>query len=381
MKNTAILRNILGAFSDGAVLFPLLALLSLKAGFSGSIVLFATGIVYLVSSTVFRVPMAVQPLKSIAVAAITVGATFQEVRLSGFFLGVFCIVLCIFKVDRLAKRVPAAIIHQLQVGLGVLLIFQGAKAFGDWTLFVSSVSGICVLGATLFMVLFPEVRGLPVLGLVATLGLIAAVFTGDQSHPIAQTFNENGLIRPQLIAGLLIPQIALTLSNSVLATRDVCNRYFGESASRVSIRPLLYSIGLGNVLVSLVGGMPFCHGSGGVTAHVRGGSTQAWSTGLMGLILLVLSLIQFRHHSHALIYPPFLVAILLIATGVFHLKLAAPTAVSVTGWIKLTAAFFITVLTRNLLWVLGAAILAETLGVLFTDFLKFGKQVNTEVNT
>ena len=35
MKCKEAFRNFLGAFSDGAVLFPLLALLSMKAGFSG----------------------------------------------------------------------------------------------------------------------------------------------------------------------------------------------------------------------------------------------------------------------------------------------------------------------------------------------------------
>lgn len=367
MRPSAITRNILGAFSDGAVLFPLVALLSSKAGVSGGMALFGAGVAYLASAFLFRVPMSVQPLKSIAVAAITVGASFQEVRVSGALLGIFCIGLCFFNVDRLAKRVPATVIHQLQVGLGVLLVFQGAKAFGDWTMLVGSFAGVCVLGAIAFMVLFPEVGGLPVLGLVATFGLVAAVFNADSSQSVERSLGDGALIRPYLVAGLLVPQMALTLANSVLSTRDVCSRYFGAGASRVSIRRLLYSIGLGNVLVALIGGMPFCHGSGGVTAHVKGGSTQPWSTGLMGVFLLAASAIQFRSHSQVLTYPPFLVAILLITTGIFHLKLAAPTAANMPGRIKLAAALLITIFTRNLLWVLGVAILLELSESLFAE--------------
>ena len=360
MRPASLIPNILGAFSDGAVLFPILALLSMKAGFSTGLVLFSTGLVYLASAIVFRVPMAVQPLKSIAIAAVTVGATFQEVRWSGFFLGIVCLTLCLVNVDRFVKRVPITIIHQLQVGLGVLLMLQGVRAFGDWNLLVNSISGLSVLFASVLIVLFPEIRGLPLLGIIATLGLVASAFMGGQSLVIEKSMESHTAIRPQLIVGLLIPQVILTLSNSVIATQNVCERYFGNRGFRVNARRLLYSIGLGNVLVAAVGGMPFCHGSGGVTAHVRGGSTQAWSTALMGAFLLTLALLHVVSPAHTIMYPPFLTAVLLMVTGVLHLKLAAPTAVSKMGWIKLSTAFMITLVSHSLLWVLGGAVVLET---------------------
>lgn len=361
MKTSSGLRNVLGAFSDGAVLFPLLALLTLKAGFSGGIILFSTGIAYIVAALLFRVPMAVQPLKSIAVAAITVGASFSEVRLSGMLLGAFCLFMCLFDVDRIAKKVPEAMIHGLQAGLGVLLVLQGLKAGGDFTLMVSSLGGILALLGAVLMLIWPEVAGIPVLGLVATIGLgIAVFFPASTGASIVSTDNE--VVRPMLIVGLLLPQIVLTSANSVLATRNVCERYFKDQVRHVTIRRLLYSIGFGNLLTGLIGGMPFCHGSGGVTAHVRGGSTKAWSTAFMGLLLLILSWVQFQNPSSSIIYPPLLVATLLIATGVFHLKLAAPTAQTNFGKVKVVAALSLTLLTRNLLWVLGAAVLFEVLG-------------------
>jgi len=362
MKTSSGLRNILGAFSDGAVLFPLLALLTLKAGFSGGIILLSTGIAYVVAALLFRVPMAVQPLKSIAVAAITVGASFSEVRLGGMLLGAFCLFMCLFDVDRIAKKVSEAMIHGLQAGLGVLLVLQGLKAGGDFTLMVSSLGGILALLGAVFMLIWPEVAGIPVLGLVATIGLGIAVFFPGASVGANLVSTDNEVVRPMLVLGLLLPQIVLTSANSVLATRNVCERYFGEQARYVTIRRLLYSIGFGNLLTGMIGGMPFCHGSGGVTAHVRGGSTKAWSTAFMGFFLLVLSWVQFHNPSSSIVYPPLLVATLLIATGVFHLKLAAPTAQTNFGKAKIAVALALTLLTRNLLWVLGAAVLLEIIG-------------------
>ena len=66
--------NMTGAFSDGAILFPLLAALVLQAGMNGAVLLASVGIAYIAAGFVFRVPMAVQPLKSVVVAALAIGA-------------------------------------------------------------------------------------------------------------------------------------------------------------------------------------------------------------------------------------------------------------------------------------------------------------------
>ena len=348
-----ILRNIVGAFSDGAVLFPLLALLSMKAGFSGVTLLLTTGCAYIAAAVLFRVPMSVQPLKSIAVASIAIGATALEVRSSGLMIGVICAALALTHIDRFVGRVPLAVSHQLQVGLGVLLIMQGGA------LISFSMPGLLALGATALMVLWPEVAGVPVLGLLATVGLCIAVFSSGSAGENVATVAAPGAMRPLLVLGLIIPQFFLTMANSVLATRNVSERYFGAAASRVTIRRLLGSIGLGNIAVAAVGGMPFCHGSGGVTAHVRGGATKPWSTALMGIVLLALAFVQFASGSKTLIYPPLLVAPLLMATGVFHLQLAASTAKQRVGMAKLIAAAVVTIATKNLLLVLCAAVAFE----------------------
>lgn len=349
------LNNVLGAFADGATLFPLMALLTLQSGFNGAILLLTTGLAYLICSIFFRIPMPVQPLKSIAIAAITVGATFLEIRLSGFILGLFCIFLMFLNVDALARKVPVALIHQLQLGLGILLIFQGIKSKFDILVFL-------VAGGMFFS---PSIVGIPLLGLLATVGLLMAVFhiqspkdSLDQL-PLSHALSQDLKLRAGMIVSLLLPQIPLTLTNSVLATQNIAQRTFGVRAEKVTIRNLLGSIGFGNVVVALFGGMPFCHGSGGMTAHVRGGSTQAWSTALMGIVLMILSGIQFLKGNAVLIFPERLVSILLVCTGLFHLQLAKPTAAMTSGKIKLIVAAALTILTRNLLVVLVGAIFLE----------------------
>src|SRR5690606_37983249 len=96
-------------------------------------------------------------------------------------------------------------------------------------------------------------------------------------------------LRYDIILALVLPQLALTLTNSVVGTEAAARRYFGERAGRVTASRLLRSIGLGNMLVAPLGGLPFCHGSGGVTAHVKGGA-QTWHMNLIiGGVLLTLA--------------------------------------------------------------------------------------------
>ena len=62
--------------------------------------LFASaGIIYVLSGLWFRVPMPVQPLKAIAIAAVVSGASYLEVRWAGAVVGLELLGEC-FRQDR-----------------------------------------------------------------------------------------------------------------------------------------------------------------------------------------------------------------------------------------------------------------------------------------
>ena len=174
--------------------------------------------------------------------------------------------------------------------------------------------------------------------------------------------NVVSVARPSVILALVLPQLALTSANSILGTRDVARRYFGERANRVTVRRLLASIGAGNILFSAVGGLPFCHGSGGVTAHVRGGATD-WSMNVYaGLSLILLAALASFHGGVAM--PQVMVASLLTVTGVFHLGLARPLCKTGFGWLELAIAGLLTWYFQNLLFTLAGVVGFEVLRTL-----------------
>ena len=74
------------------------------------------------------------------------------------------------------------------------------------------------------------------------------------------------------------------------ATADAARTYFGERASRITPGRLATSLGTAGLLAGTIGGMPVCHGAGGLTAHYRFGARRAAAPALMGVVLLVLAL-------------------------------------------------------------------------------------------
>jgi SulP family sulfate permease len=89
---------------------------------------------------------------------------------------------------------------------------------------------------------------------------------------------------------LVVPQLPLTFGNAVVAVNDLAHEYLGPDADRVTPSRVCLSAGLGNAASAILGGVPMCHGAGGLTAHVRLGARTAGMNLLLGSGLLVLGL-------------------------------------------------------------------------------------------
>jgi hypothetical protein len=69
---------------------------------------------------------------------------------------------------------------------------------------------------------------------------------------------------------LALPQVPLTLGNAVIAITEENNRLFPDRAINEST--VATSTGLMNLLSATVGGIPMCHGAGGMAGHVAFGA-------------------------------------------------------------------------------------------------------------
>jgi MFS superfamily sulfate permease-like transporter len=114
---------------------------------------------------------------------------------------------------------------------------------------------------------------------------------------------------------LALPQIPLSLGNSIFATNQLVNDYFPEKKITVKKIGLTYS--LMNVISSVFGGIPVCHGSGGIAGHYTFGGRTGGSTFIYGLFYLLLGVFFSGNSPDFLqIFPKPILGIILLFEGI-----------------------------------------------------------------
>jgi len=158
---------------------------------------------------------------------------------------------------------------------------------------------------------------------------------------------------------LVVPQLPLTLGNAVVATQRTAEDYFGPAARKVTYRALLTSMGVANLAAGFLGGLPVCHGSGGLTAHYRFGARTGGSNLLIGGGLIALAIFVDGNVVPLLALIPYpVLGALLVFTGVQHGLLAR----DVRGWQEVPSAGAVAALgfaTGNLALGFGLGLLLE----------------------
>jgi MFS superfamily sulfate permease-like transporter len=189
----------------------------------------------------------------------------------------------------LRDRVPQSVIRGIQLGLALML---ARTAIG----FIVADQGMAIicLGIVLcFLVIsrfsrIPDISAIIVLLLgvvvgLARTGLPKITVTG---LPLVTIPTATEFLRGSW--ALALPQIPLTITNSILATtllmKDLVDR-------DVSLDRLSKSIGLMNLTSAALGGIPMCHGAGGLAAQYRFGARTGGSNIISGLILLPIGLL------------------------------------------------------------------------------------------
>jgi len=118
-----------------------------------------------------------------------------------------------------------------------------------------------------------------------------------------------------------IPQLPLTLLNSVIAVCALSGDYFPGRG--IAPRRMAASVGLMNLLCVPFGGMPMCHGAGGLAAQYRFGARTGGSVVMLGVLKIAAGLLvggalltTLRH------YPTSILAVMVIVAGLTLAKAA-----------------------------------------------------------
>jgi MFS superfamily sulfate permease-like transporter len=96
-----------------------------------------------------------------------------------------------------------------------------------------------------------------------------------------------GLRWEDLVTGVLVlglPQVALTLGNAIVATVEENNELFPDRP--ITVRAVAIDHGVMNLVGASLGGVPMCHGAGGMAGHVRFGARTGGSLVILGALVL-----------------------------------------------------------------------------------------------
>ncbi|MEY2747443.1 MAG: hypothetical protein RL112_2485 [Planctomycetota bacterium] len=283
-----------GAFGDAGTDIPLLVGMCLAAGLDGTSVLVCFGLLQVASGWLYRMPMPVQPLKAMAALVIAQQASAGELRGAGLAIGVVMLLLAASGLlERLARVVPHCVVRGMQLGLGLQL---ASVALGKFVP-ADGARGYALAAATfVVVVLLLGDKRLPAALVVFSLGLCYAfAFNLDLSalaagwdlrlprfEPVAWVDVATGFVV------LALPQLPLSLANSVLATHKLAGDLYPDR--RPSLRGIGCTYGLMNLVAPWFGGVPVCHGSGGLAGHHAFGGRTGGSVVIYGAALAAIGL-------------------------------------------------------------------------------------------
>jgi MFS superfamily sulfate permease-like transporter len=120
-----------------------------------------------------------------------------------------------------------------------------------------------------------------------------------------------------------LPQLPLTFGNALISITEENNRLFPDRP--VSERRVAFSTGLLNLWSSALGGIPMCHGAGGMAGHVQFGARTGGACVLLGVLLAAAGLFLSDSISVLLrMFPVSVLGVILFLAGL-HLALGAKT--------------------------------------------------------
>ena len=309
-----------GAFGDIGTLIPFVLAYVTVLHLNPVGVLFAFGLAKVVTGLVYRTPVPIQPMKAIGGFALGHPSLVNPfmVWAAGLIIGVAWLLMGLTRAVEVLSRLAAKpVVRGIMLGLGLTFAQMGIARMGsDWPLAALGVAAALALFATRF----PAMFALLLLGIATAVAqrpelpgqLAAAGMAFRLPSPAADFFTGAALTKGFFL--LALPQLPLTLGNAIIAITHENNELF--PAHPVTERKIAISTGLMNLLSPFVGGVPMCHGAGGMASHVRFGARTGGALVILGSLVLLLSL--FGGPSTLLIleaFPPAVLGVILFFAG------------------------------------------------------------------
>ena len=316
--------EVAGAFGDLGTLVPFVVAYIGVLKMDPFGVLLAFALAMIVCGFVYRTPIPVQPMKAAGAIATTQAAqtlvlTPAMVYGASLATGVVWLILGVTGTARyVAHLVARPVVLGIILGLGFAFMIEGAKMMSlNWW-----VGGAALLVTALLL----TNRVIPAMFLLLVFGAAYGILSDPtlitalrevQFEPRFPSFALSGISFNDFFIGMVfvaLPQVPLTLGNAVIAITEENNRLFPHrpiNESKIST-----STGLMNLLSASIGGVPMCHGAGGMAGHVQFGARTGGALVILGAVLLVISIFFSSSIATLLrLFPTPILGVILFLTG------------------------------------------------------------------
>ena len=296
-----------GAFGDLGTLIPFVVAYIAVVKVDPFGILFSFGIAMVLCGFLYKTPFPVQPMKAIGAVAATQTAqtatvTAATVSAATLATGLIWLLLGLTGAAKtIARLVPRSVVVGIVLGLGISFMLQGIKLMqGGWL-----IAALGLLGTLLLL----TNKSIPAMFLLLLFGVLCgAIQNPEPLRALIATkpefrlpsFALLGITWHDFLIGttlLALPQLPLTLGNAIIAIHEENNRLFPDRL--VTENGIARSTGVMNLTSAALGGVPMCHGAGGMAGHVAFGARTGGAPIILGSILLCLASF-FSASIHAL---------------------------------------------------------------------------------
>jgi MFS superfamily sulfate permease-like transporter len=347
-----------GAFGDLGTLIPFVVGYITLNKMDPLGILVAFGIFKIFVGLYFQTPVPIQPMKAIGGMAIAhpESITHGMIWGSGIFTGIFWLLMGMTgAITWIEKITTKPVVRGIMLGLGLSFIVEG--------LGMMRTQPAIALGGVALTLLLLNNRRLPAMLALLGYGVILAFIqkpelVGEFSHLSIRfrwpelTFGR--ISWKELLSGFVIlglPQAPLTLGNAIIGTVAENNAYFPDR--KVTAKTITIDHGVMNLISFCIGGIPMCHGAGGMAGHIRFGARTGGALVILGVIVLLVGL--FLSDSVSLlfqVFPRSILGVILFFAGV-ELALVVQDVK-----LKKQNLFVLIVTAGTAMWNMGVAYLA-----------------------
>jgi len=326
------LREMAGSMGDFGTLFPLAIGYIAVCGMDPAGLLVMMGLANIATGMVYHLPMPIEPMKVLAVMAIAQVWSPPMVYASAFAMGIIWVLIALTGAMRVITRItPRSIVRGIQVSLGILLGLQSLKMIQpQWLLGALSIAVV---------LLFRKSRYFPAALLLMAMGVGIMAIKGDFSgvKGIGFAFPGMSLFPPGHVWESLVragfAQVPLTVTNAVIATSALISQYWPDKP--VSEHKLALNMGIMNLTVPFFGGMPLCHGAGGLAAQYYFGARTGGANIIEGLIEISVGIFLAGSIATLLaVFPEAIIGAMMLMVGIEMVKFAR----DLSGWRQIVPA-------------------------------------------